>query len=52
MGKTKVFKEQYDEIIELYKNGLSAQKIAQKYDVCRNTIVNILYKTRLSPHAL
>jgi hypothetical protein len=47
MGKTKIFKEQYEEIIELYKNGLSAQKIAQKYNVCRNTIVNILYENNI-----
>jgi DNA-binding CsgD family transcriptional regulator len=44
MCKAKILKEQYDEIIELYKNGLSQEKIAKQYNVAKSTIRDVLVK--------
>ena len=44
MGNTKISEDKYDEIIELYKNGLLQREIAEKYGVARMTINAILKK--------
>ena len=37
-------KEQQNEIKELYKNGFSSRKLAQKYKVSKTTIMNVMKK--------
>jgi DNA-binding CsgD family transcriptional regulator len=44
MSNIKISKEQYNEIIELYKNGFLQKEIAEKYGVSRMTINSILKK--------
>lgn len=44
MSKAKILKEQYDEIVELYKNGMSQRKIATMYNVSKATIQSVLVK--------
>lgn len=44
MGNIKISEDKYDEIIELYKNGLLQREIAEKYGVTRMTINSILKK--------
>ena len=48
MGNTKISEDKYDEIIELYKNGLLQREIAEKYGVARMTINAILKKCEAS----
>lgn len=42
MSKPKINKEQYDEIVKLYQNGLFQKEIAEMYGVSRGVIGNIL----------
>lgn len=41
-GITCLSKEQQNEIKELYKNGYSSRKLAQKYKVSKTTIMNVI----------
>lgn len=44
MGNVKISEDKYDEIVELYKNGLLQREIAEIYGVQRMTINSILKK--------
>lgn len=44
MGNAKISEDKYDEIVELYKNGLLQREIAEIYGVARMTINAILKK--------
>lgn len=48
MGKNKILTSQHDEIVKLYKSGLSAGKIADQYGVGRTTIFYILRKNGIT----
>lgn len=48
MGKIKIPESEYSNIIDLYKQGLSKPKIAEKYNVCMCVIKEILRKNGIS----
>lgn len=48
MGKVKISESEHQNIINLYKQGWSQPKIAEKYNVCRDTIKEILKKYNIS----
>lgn len=48
MGKLKIAESEHQNIIDLYKQGWSQPKIAEKYNVCRDVIKSILKKYGIS----
>lgn len=48
MGKRKINQEEYDNIVNLYKRGLTQQQIADKYNVSKDTIKEIFKKKNIS----
>lgn len=48
MGKVKISESEHQNIIDLYKQGWSQPKIAEKYNVCRDTIKEIFKKHNIS----
>lgn len=48
MGKCKIPESEYSNIIDLYKQGWSQPKIAEKYDVCRDVIKDIFKRCGIS----
>lgn len=48
MGNAKISESEYSNVVYLYKQGWTQPKIAEKYNVCRDTIKEILKKHNIS----
>ena len=50
MGKAKIKKDEYENIVDLYKSGSTQVEIADMYNVCRDTIGKILKDRNVDRH--